>query len=253
MIEFNCQHCGKLLRLNDSYAGRDGWCRVCKRMVIVPDGGKLRRVEDLPAEEGYVRLQRLLQYAATKADQYKMHLARQAGEERLKAQLESTARDAKDALAMLELRCGRLEAELNTTRAALAAAEERAAALAAAGDSGVVPASGDSSELAAALALERENRAALEARAAELEAQLRSAEEASLLRDSEERVLRAERENHAVLASRVAELELSLRTTEEALSAQGVVEAALHQERERPPPSSIPRRIRGRRTSSYRW
>ncbi len=88
MIEFNCEHCGKELHLADNYAGRDGWCRVCKRMVIVPANGKTQHVDELPTAEGYERLQRLLQYAATKADKFKVHLAQQSQTERREEQLE---------------------------------------------------------------------------------------------------------------------------------------------------------------------
>ncbi len=81
MIEFKCEHCDKGLRLSDSYAGRDGWCRSCKRMIIVPSNGQSSQVADLPKQEGFERLQRLLQYAATKADKFKMHLAQQGEED----------------------------------------------------------------------------------------------------------------------------------------------------------------------------
>ncbi|MCF6285722.1 MAG: hypothetical protein L3K26_11080 [Candidatus Hydrogenedentes bacterium] len=80
MIEFNCEHCGKALHLADHYAGRDGWCRVCKQMVIVPRDGRSPRVRELSKEEGFERLQRLLQYAATKADKFKRHLAQRRDE-----------------------------------------------------------------------------------------------------------------------------------------------------------------------------
>ena len=94
MIEFDCEHCGKPLHLNDSYAGRDGWCRACKQMVIVPSGGRTYRVRDLPQEEGIQRLQRLLQYAATKADKFKLHLAQQEPEGRRVAGMEDALRQA---------------------------------------------------------------------------------------------------------------------------------------------------------------
>ena len=92
MIEFDCEHCGKQLHLDDSYAGRDGWCRACKQMVIVPSGGRNHRVADLPQTEGIQRLQRLLQYAATKADKFKIHLAQQEPEGRRVAAMEETLR-----------------------------------------------------------------------------------------------------------------------------------------------------------------
>lgn len=132
MIEFNCQHCGKLLRLNDSYAGRDGWCRVCKRMVIVPDGTGPARIEDLPPEVGYARMQRLLQYAATKADQFRQEQARQAGMPRSPAEPDSIAVRAAGALAEAEARHTQLQHEIAAAESTLEAARQRAAALEAA-------------------------------------------------------------------------------------------------------------------------
>ena len=98
MIEFNCEHCGKELHLADNYAGRDGWCRVCKRMVIVPADGKIQHVDELPMAEGYERLQRLLQYAATKADKFKLHLAQQSQSDHREEQLEADLHAAQERL-----------------------------------------------------------------------------------------------------------------------------------------------------------
>lgn len=168
MIEFNCQHCGKALHLNDSYAGRDGWCRVCKRMVIVPDGGPPVRIEDLPPEEGYVRLQRLLQYAATKADQYKAHLKRQVLEEEKLAKLEEALRQANSALAESKSQVQRLHAELGQARKSLDGFASRIieleSALRAAGEDADSGAAEVAAVLRAELAAERGAREALESR-----------------------------------------------------------------------------------------
>ena len=130
MIEFKCQHCGKGLHLNDTYAGRDGWCRVCKRMVIVPGGdGPVQRVEDLPPEEGYERLQRLLQYAATKADKYKIHLARQAKEQEHTAQLEELLQQARVALSERDGAQERLRTEYDALAQSLLQKDARVAEL----------------------------------------------------------------------------------------------------------------------------
>ena len=141
MIEFKCQHCGKGLHLNDTYAGRDGWCRVCKRMVIVPGGdGPVQRVEDLPPEEGYERLQRLLQYAATKADKYKIHLARQAKEQEHMAQLEEALQQARYTLSERDAAQERLRTEYEALSQTLRQKDLRVAELETAlgerGDSG---------------------------------------------------------------------------------------------------------------------
>ena len=76
MIRFECPHCRNPLALDEQYAGRDGWCRVCKQMVVVPQPGGPQRLDDLSPEERYGRMQHLLKYAATKADEYKLLLAR---------------------------------------------------------------------------------------------------------------------------------------------------------------------------------
>ena len=129
MIEFKCQHCGKGLHLNDTYAGRDGWCRVCKRMVIVPGGDGPQRVEDLPPEEGYERLQRLLQYAATKADKYKIHLARQAKEQEHAAHLEELLQQARVALSERDVAQERLRTEYDALAQSLLQKDARVAEL----------------------------------------------------------------------------------------------------------------------------
>ncbi|MCC6696397.1 MAG: hypothetical protein IT365_12270 [Candidatus Hydrogenedentes bacterium] len=36
MIEFECPHCGNVLRVEPAHAGRHAWCRRCKRVAIVP-------------------------------------------------------------------------------------------------------------------------------------------------------------------------------------------------------------------------
>ena len=167
MIEFNCQHCGKLLRLNDSYAGRDGWCRVCKRMVIVPDGTGPARIEDLPPEVGYARMQRLLQYAATKADQYKVHLAREAQEGRPKPELDPAVERAERTLAAYEARYALLQHENEAAQASLESARQRAASLESTitrGEQRLAEQSGEAAAVEAALQSERALRGDLEAR-----------------------------------------------------------------------------------------
>jgi chromosome segregation ATPase len=71
MITFECEHCGATLTGKDDYAGRDGWCRACKRMIIVPFAGKKPSIQQLDTKERYERMHLLLQYAATRADNFK--------------------------------------------------------------------------------------------------------------------------------------------------------------------------------------
>lgn len=209
MIEFKCQHCGKALHLNDTYAGRDGWCRVCKRMVIVPDGGVVVRVEDLPPEEGYERLQRLLQYAATKADKLKLHLANEAQEESRSVRLAEQLRQAESALAVRAGECDRLREEC---RAATEARDEAARSVAAwevrfAGEGSV-----DSTPAHAA---EQE---ALRARLAERDAEVARLEAALARREAESKDAAAHAEELAGLRAQVAALETAAVGREAALA-----------------------------------
>lgn len=172
MIEFHCHHCGKLLRLDDSYAGRDGWCRVCKRMVIVPGGRSGHRLEDLPPEEGYARIQLLLQYAATKADLYRIHMANKPREEQTRARLEAASKAAHEALAAEKARYARLQADHET-------AEGRAAELETAlrrAEEALADREGpDARALQETLEAEHQQRETLEARLVELESALATA------------------------------------------------------------------------------
>ena len=71
MIEFDCQHCGKRFAVHDDLAGREGWCRSCKKMIVVPHPSGVRFIEDMPPEERFTRMHRLLMIAASKAEKYK--------------------------------------------------------------------------------------------------------------------------------------------------------------------------------------
>jgi chromosome segregation ATPase len=119
MIELNCQHCGALLRMDDSFAGRDGWCRECKQMVIIPSGQHVIRVEDLPPGEAIGRLQHLLSYAARKADQHKQYISEKAAEDESRARLEAKVLEAREALAEEQRRAAELSAELDRVKAEL--------------------------------------------------------------------------------------------------------------------------------------
>lgn len=223
MIEFKCQHCGKGLHLNDSYAGRDGWCRVCKRMVIVPGAGPVSRVEDLPPEEGYERLQRLLQYAATKADKYKIYLARQAKEQEHAALVEEALQQAQLALAERESARERLQGEYDALAASFHGQASRIAELEAiwAGASAAPELELELGALRADLALERESRQALSAAVAERAASFAVLEqEAAALRQAaaehlhQEEAAAADRVNLRALEGAVATLKSELHQAE---------------------------------------
>lgn len=215
MIEFKCQHCGKGLHLNDSYAGRDGWCRVCKRMVIVPGAGPVVRVEDLPPEEGYERLQRLLQYAATKADKYKVHLARQVKEQEHLARLEEALAQARQSLQERDTVEERYQGECEALRATLAEKEARLAEFEVVGASADLAATAaleaELGVLRADLALERESRQALAAALSEREVSLAALE-------AEVTALRSAALEHRGLEEAAAAERVNLRALEGAVS-----------------------------------
>ena len=115
MIAFDCPYCDNHLEVPDEYAGRDGWCRACKQLIIVPAAGEpVRTLEDVPIEERCVRLERKLKYAATKADRaaatvagyYKAFAASRARKDerlaRLSAQLDAERAGRRDAEASLQ-------------------------------------------------------------------------------------------------------------------------------------------------------
>lgn len=81
MIQFNCPHCENAFNVPDELSGRDGWCRVCKRMIIIQAKGfPGPGLNDLPLEERYARLDKLMQYAAGRADNFKLLLSEYRGE-----------------------------------------------------------------------------------------------------------------------------------------------------------------------------
>ena len=81
MLLFDCPHCGNHLRLEDEFAGSDGWCRACKGMIVAPRPGRESAgFDSLPIEARYNRLYQIFRFAATKADNYKLLLSRLASQ-----------------------------------------------------------------------------------------------------------------------------------------------------------------------------
>ncbi len=88
MTVFYCPHCNNRLEVDDSFAGRDGWCRKCKNMITVPQRGQ-RASDTLTPAEKYERLAKAFQHAATKADKYHILFLRTDEEnERLAGQVQ---------------------------------------------------------------------------------------------------------------------------------------------------------------------
>ncbi len=216
MIEFKCQHCGKGLHLNDTYAGRDGWCRVCKRMVIVPGGGgPVQRVEDLPPEEGYERLQRLLQYAATKADKYKIHLARQVKEQEHTAQLEEALQQARFALSERDVNQVRLRTENDALAQSLREKDARITELEVAISEG---AGGAHAEFVAELEVVRAELAAEQAAHQQVSLSLAERELAFSALEAEVTQLRATSAEYQILEEASAAERVNLRALEGAVA-----------------------------------
>lgn len=81
-ISFSCPNCGNKFSVSRNLAGRDGWCKVCKRWVIVPDGSsESSPMAELTLKEKYERLEGLLKFAATKADNLKKLLSKYCDED----------------------------------------------------------------------------------------------------------------------------------------------------------------------------
>jgi chromosome segregation ATPase len=69
VIGFNCQHCNHPLQVADNFAGQDGWCRACKRLVVVPSAdGSMEDWSNLSPNDQASRLEKILHRAASKAD-----------------------------------------------------------------------------------------------------------------------------------------------------------------------------------------
>lgn len=180
MIDFTCQHCGALLRMDDAFAGRDGWCRECRRMVIVPSGGHAGTVEDLPPGEAIARLQQLLSYAAKKADLYKQSQAEAAAWENSRLAQEAAVLKSQEALDKEQRRTRALESEMDSLRDALREKEARLDEMAARNDAEhaapLEQARQQVADLEADLAGEKEARATLESELGSLRDALREKE-----------------------------------------------------------------------------
>ena len=72
MIEFDCPHCGNHLSHQEAFAGRDGWCRICKGVISIPAPGQLAATElNLNLEQRYARLERLFKHAVSIVDEHR--------------------------------------------------------------------------------------------------------------------------------------------------------------------------------------
>lgn len=104
MIDFECSQCGNRFRVGDDLAGRHGWCRVCKALIVVPTADAKLPFNKLPAELRVKTLEKLLRHAGIRYEQDRKIM------ERLQAQLNEAeaerakVTDSSAALAALEAR-----------------------------------------------------------------------------------------------------------------------------------------------------
>lgn len=112
MIDFECSQCGNRFRVGDELAGRHGWCRVCKALIVVPTADAKLPFNKLPAELRVKTLEKLLRHAGIRYEQDRKIMGR------LQAQLAEAeadrgkAADTGAALATLEARFEEAQAHI---------------------------------------------------------------------------------------------------------------------------------------------
>ena len=125
MLYFDCPHCGNHLRLEDEFAGRDGWCRACKGMIVAPTPGReTAGIETLSLEIRYNRLYHLFRFAATKADNYKLLLGRLRAQREALTQELAKAVKWRDSMTDLQRQTESMQRQLASQNDELAAAAE---------------------------------------------------------------------------------------------------------------------------------
>lgn len=151
MIAFDCPNCDNHLRVGDELAGREGWCRQCKSILVVPQAtGVPARI--LEGNEKYSAVERLFRAAASKAESYRsraeyaeLALARYEGLESRLSELTLQYQALESDLSAMKEHAGDsggTEAVLNAHVEAFAGLETRVASLATAVDGLTVQAGG---------------------------------------------------------------------------------------------------------------
>ncbi len=119
MISFECPHCSNHLEAKEELAGRDGWCRVCKMVITVPGDG-VKPLEELSPEERSDRLDRLMHFAATKADGYKKLFSdSDTSIKSLESEILEIRESYKDLLNQGQAMWAKMEEELDSVKAKL--------------------------------------------------------------------------------------------------------------------------------------
>lgn len=108
MISFECAHCGNDFRVEAGLAGRYGWCRVCKGLIIVPGKDEAPFAEWEP-EEKIKKLGSILRQAGLRQERDGRYIRRmrqkmerdEAGDERI-VELRETVKELRGRLEMAE-------------------------------------------------------------------------------------------------------------------------------------------------------
>ncbi len=130
MIEFDCPHCGNHLLHQEAFAGRDGWCRICKGIISIPQPGQPSPVINLNLEQRYARLERLFKHAVSIVDEHRQLQARLqeggnglAEEVRLRTEAQQTSVSLNLQLEAATTSLHSVEAECETLRERVTALE----------------------------------------------------------------------------------------------------------------------------------
>jgi len=126
MMKFDCPHCGQQLVHQEEVAGREGWCRFCKCILVMPQPGQLAIRPTLTLQQQFAQLERMFRFAAGIVDE---HRQLQAGlvdgdqslaqEIRMRTEAERYAESLRSELArtqvaqeQLDIECKRLSEQL---------------------------------------------------------------------------------------------------------------------------------------------
>ncbi len=71
MMKFDCPHCGQQLVHQEEVAGREGWCRFCKGVIVMPQPGQASVIPNLSPDQRFAQLVRMFRFAATIVDEHR--------------------------------------------------------------------------------------------------------------------------------------------------------------------------------------
>ncbi len=111
MMKFDCPHCGQQLVHQEEVAGREGWCRFCKGIIVMPQPGGPCTIPNLSPEQRFAQLTRMFRFAAGVVDEHRqLQAGLRNGEQALAHEIQLRT----EAQRMVET----LQHELTRTRAA---------------------------------------------------------------------------------------------------------------------------------------